>query len=69
MMWILCRYEDTGDAAAGHAADVRQRPTAVLLRLLHLRYYRRTAVGRSTSKPLLPRPSRQRVRRLVSSIH
>jgi len=61
----MCRSADTGDAAAGHAADARQRPDAVLLRLLHLRHRRRPAVGRAPAQPLLPRSARQRLRRPV----
>jgi len=66
MVTDVVRSADTGDVAAGHAADAGQRPSAVLLRLLHLRHRRRPAVGRTTAQPLLPRPARQRLRPRVS---
>ena len=55
MEMLLCfRHAHPGDAAAGHAADARQRPAPLLLRLLHLRHHRRAAVGRAATQPLLP---------------
>ena len=55
MEMLLCyRHAHPGDAAAGHAADARQRPAPLLLRLLHLRHHRRAAVGRAAAQPLLP---------------
>lgn len=42
---LSSRYEDPGDAPARHAAHAGERPSAVLLRLLHLRYRGHAVVG------------------------
>jgi len=57
----MFRHAHSRDAAAGHSSDARQRPAAVLFRVLHLRYHRRPALGRTSPEPLLPRPARQRL--------
>lgn len=49
------RHAYPGEPAAGHSADVGQRPPPLLLRLLHLRHHRSPAVGGASEEPLLPR--------------
>lgn len=53
------RYEDPGDAAAGHAAHAWECPPPLLLRLLHLWYCWRTAVGGDAASALLHRPAQE----------
>ncbi|VCW50242.1 unnamed protein product, partial [Gulo gulo] len=48
------QHADPGHAAAGHTAHARERPSALLLRLLHLRHRGRPAVGWPAAQPLLP---------------
>lgn len=50
----LCRYEDPGDAAPGHATDAGERSPPLLLCLFHLRHCGGPAVGRTAAQPLLP---------------
>lgn len=35
---VIFRYEDPGDAAAGHAAHAGQRPVTLLFRIFHFWY-------------------------------
>ena len=57
--YLLRRYAHPSHAAARHAAHARQRPTALLLRILHLRHRRRAALGRYSAPAVLPRPTGQ----------
>ncbi len=52
---LACRLAYSGDAAVGHDADARQRASAMLLRLLHLRHRRSAALGRNSTTALLLR--------------
>lgn len=54
------RYEDTGDAAAGHSSHAGQRSSAMFLRLLHIRYCRCSTVGGYPAPALLPEGSTKR---------
>ena len=54
LLLLLCivsfvRYEDTGDAAAGHATNAWQRPHVVFLRLLHIRHHWRSTLVRTSA--------------------
>ena len=60
MCFLTDRYANPGHVAVGHAPDVGQRPAALLLRFLHLRYRRRSTVGRHSAPALLPRTTGRR---------
>ena len=61
----IYRPADTGDVAARHASDARQRSVALLFRLLHIRHRRCSAVGWTSASALRPSNARQRVSRRV----
>lgn len=48
------RHADPGHSAAGHTAHAWECPSALLLRLLHLRHRRGPALGWPAAEPLLP---------------
>lgn len=48
------RYEDLGDAAAGHPAHAGKRSPPLLLCLFYLRHCGSPAVGGTAAQPLLP---------------
>lgn len=50
----LCRHANPGEPAARHSAHAGQRPSPLLLRLLHLRHHWCAAVGGAAEEPLLP---------------
>ena len=52
-VWPFSRYENFGDVVAGYLAHVGQRPSALLLRLLHIWHHRCSAVGRITQAKVL----------------
>lgn len=69
-VFVVCyRYEDTGDAVAGHAAYAGQRAAVVFLCVLHLRHHRSTAVGRHTTPEVFPEAHTQRHLPQVSTAH
>ena len=49
----ISRHEDPGDAAAGHTAHAGKCSSPLLLRLLHLRDHRSSAVGGAAQTALL----------------
>ena len=52
--FFFSRYANSSHVALGHTPDARQRPAALLLRILHLWYRWRPTVGRHLTTTMLP---------------
>jgi len=73
LLLLVYRYAHTGHVAVGHFADVGKRVAAVLLRVLHIRYHWRAALGGHSPATLFPKTTTERhvsqVRRTFSYLY